>query len=389
MVSPFYHLKVRPRAAGPVLAFIAAIACTLPEGCRTGEVILPVEPKADGRTTADSTVLLLYPSGSGDGSRFIGVLDPPASAGSTLAEADADSGRLTVIYSDSLEKRMPSVSPDGRRVAYLAAPAGWMLSSAHVWVVDRDGSDARDLTPHGGSWSFPVWSPDGRSVVFSGGVGDSGEIHKQIVIADAATGKSRLLTRGRFNSYHPAFLADNRRIVFQSDRISTPYGGKVFLMSITGGRAVPVDTSGSASLDPLPSPVRPEVLFYWGAGMEDARGDYMIDADSVALPADPSGFRLIHRENVGSMASWSPDGSSLHFLFANGSSGADLMVMGRDGSGIRALTAGYDIDPRSHAWSRDSRRILFAAREGGSGSYGNYICDVATKSVRKLKFAFK
>ena len=389
MIFQFGHRIFKPIAAQALAVPLWAFAALLLSGCRSSEIIPPVGPQGQGNTQADSTMILLYPSGSADASKFIGVVDDPSGGGSLLVEADVDGGRLVVLYRDSLEKRLASLSPEGKRVVYLAAPAGRMWYSAHVWVVDADGSDPRDLTPGGGNWDLPCWSRDGRCVVFSGLIEDSGEIHHQIVLADAATGKTRLLTRGRSDSFGPFFLADNRRIAFRSDRIRTAYGGKVFLMDVEGGPAVPVDTSQVSSSDPLPSPVRPEVLFYWGLGMEDDRGDYMIDADSVSVPADPSQYRLIHRENIGSSARWSPDGSMLHFLFAIGSRGADLFVMSRNGGGLRRLTSGYDIDQRSHVWSRDSRRIFFIGREISTGICGNFIYDFTTTSVRKLKFAFK
>lgn len=386
MIFQFGFRIYRPVALLWAAVFLSLSAVLLIPGCRIQEIILPVEMEPAGE---GSGTILMYPSGTSDASKFIGVIDEPSSGGSILVEADIESGSLAPLYRDSLEKRLPSFSPDGKRMIYLAAPAGRLWYSAHVFLVDRDGTHARDLTPGDGNWDSPGWSPDSRSIVFSGPVKDSGEIHRQIVLTDAATGKSRLLTRGRSDSFGPRFLADNRRIAFQSDRIRTEYGGKVFLMDFSGGGAVPVDTSPVASADPLPSPVSSEVLFYWGLGMEEDRGDYVIDADSVTLPADPSGYRLIHRENIGSSSRWSPDGTMLHFLFADGLPGADLFVMSPLGGGVRRLTAGYDVDPRSHAWSGDSGRIFFVGREPGSRAYGNFVYDFTTKSIRQLKLAFR
>ena len=174
--------------------------------------------------------ILLYPSALEGSSRFIALVESATYAGSTLVAADADSGTIRAIYVDSLEKRLACLSPDGKRVLYLAAPLGMTFSSAHPWVVDVDGKNGRDLAPGTGNWESLSWAPDGRSVVFAGAVEDSGEVHEQIVTADATSGALRLMTRGRCDSYSPAFLADGRRIVYESNRIRTTYGGKVFLL---------------------------------------------------------------------------------------------------------------------------------------------------------------
>jgi Tol biopolymer transport system component len=56
----------------------------------------------------------------------------------------------------------PVASTDGQRIALARMRDGEL---PQVWVMDANGSDARQLTRHGGS--NPSWSPDGTSVVFS------------------------------------------------------------------------------------------------------------------------------------------------------------------------------------------------------------------------------
>jgi Tol biopolymer transport system component len=57
----------------------------------------------------------------------------------------------------------PQFSPDSRRIAYQSLQSGRM----EIWVCDRDGSHARQLTRLGAALSgFARWSPDGEKIVF-------------------------------------------------------------------------------------------------------------------------------------------------------------------------------------------------------------------------------
>jgi|GEM_PF-4416100 len=51
-----------------------------------------------------------------------------------------------------------AVSPDGEQIAF--------IKNSHVWVMNVDGSDARQVTASGGDnvESFPTWSPDGKFI---------------------------------------------------------------------------------------------------------------------------------------------------------------------------------------------------------------------------------
>jgi len=56
----------------------------------------------------------------------------------------------------------PSVSRDGRFVAYVSAAGG----KHHIWRMDGDGSNRKQLT-NGDGESYPSISPDGRSIVYT------------------------------------------------------------------------------------------------------------------------------------------------------------------------------------------------------------------------------
>jgi len=55
----------------------------------------------------------------------------------------------------------PEISPDGTQIAF----THWTPTSDHaIWVMDRDGSNPRQVTPSG--WD-PTWSPNGDEILFA------------------------------------------------------------------------------------------------------------------------------------------------------------------------------------------------------------------------------
>ena len=90
------------------------------------------------------------------------------------------SGVSTQLTFDATFKdQVPDWSPDGRRIAYGASDA--------VWVMDSDGANRTNLTGYDGAIEFgAAWSPRGHFIAFTGGGADvpAGERYVQVIRAD-------------------------------------------------------------------------------------------------------------------------------------------------------------------------------------------------------------
>ena len=75
------------------------------------------------------------------------------------------SGRPAGIVGTAAEYTSPSISPDGRRVAF-ALTAG---SNQDIWIANRDGTGIARFTFEPESDGFPVWSPNGTANTFTSG----------------------------------------------------------------------------------------------------------------------------------------------------------------------------------------------------------------------------
>jgi tricorn protease len=141
-----------------------------------------------------------------------------------------------------------------------AAAAPWLESPAlsrdrvafahagDLWTVGRDGGEAKRLTVGVGRELDPVFSPDGRSIAFTG------EYHGNydVYVVDAAGGVPRRIT------WHPGldrvvgWTPDGQRVLFKSGR-SSPFANRLLTISVAGGLPeevpLPMAEQGAFSAD--------------------------------------------------------------------------------------------------------------------------------------------
>ena len=102
-----------------------------------------------------------------------------------------------------------------------------------IFVINADGSHKQQVTSNGASNFSPYFHPDGKRIIFSSNLETRGEggrpsFHLYLV-RDDGTGVERLTTEGHFNSF-PMFSPDGKRLVWVSDRnAASPGEFNVFL----------------------------------------------------------------------------------------------------------------------------------------------------------------
>jgi dipeptidyl aminopeptidase/acylaminoacyl peptidase len=113
-------------------------------------------------------------------------------------------GKTVSLRAEPALYSSPRVSPDGSRLAVVVADG----SNAGIWVYNLRSGTSTALTSGPGANSFPVWSPDGRYVVFqspSGGI--------LWAPADAAH-EPRPFTKGQGRQSPTSFTWDGKRLAF-------------------------------------------------------------------------------------------------------------------------------------------------------------------------------
>lgn len=122
----------------------------------------------------------------------------------------------------------PSLSPDGKRLAVEVGAE----SRRDVWVYDTQREGLTPLTFGGGFYVSPIWSPDGRYVVF----GSAGSVAGMFWARADGAGQPWALTQGK-NDRPSSFSPDGKRLAyFEQDNASGSVGLQIW--------TVPVEDSG-------------------------------------------------------------------------------------------------------------------------------------------------
>jgi hypothetical protein len=131
----------------------------------------------------------------------------------------------------------PSISPDGRLIAFDAMTIG-KEPLRETWLLGIDGKGLKKLV----KGAAPRWSPDGKRILFTrikppAKKGDPGDKHS-LVELELATGKDRELVEGRFGDWSP----DGTQIAFAREGETTPdsrvrYSSKIFIAKADGSDA--------------------------------------------------------------------------------------------------------------------------------------------------------
>ena len=239
------------------------------------------------------------PSWSPDG-RFIvcaqETIEQPNSRysnASALWVIDVQTGqRRQITAGDAVQ---PSWSPHGHRIAYWAADAA---GQRDLWTMPAAGGAAVALTnDRFVDWS-PIWTPDGRYVIFSSDRGGSMNLWR--VPVDEATGLARgdpePVTTPSSNSTLMAISADGRRLAYVEQswtqnlmRVAFPFGGQL------ENPPAPVTQGSRFFTEPQVSPDGQWLATY---SLETTNNLYVVRTDGTRAPADHRRWVQEHRAAV-------------------------------------------------------------------------------------------
>ncbi len=153
----------------------------------------------------------------------------------------------------SVEGEYPAWSPDGRGLVFMSAEPGarGLDPNYDVFRVGLDGSGLTRLTDWPGEDGWPAWSPDGKWIAFTTTHDDDGQWrgggpYRDIYVCRPdGSDKRRILWRmyGGF----PVWSPDGRSILFDGSPIARPHSG-LWVVRPDGSGVRPIPLHRSAQL---------------------------------------------------------------------------------------------------------------------------------------------
>ena len=269
------------------------------------------------------------------------------------------------------------LSPDGSRLVFESNRSGnW-----DIYTMKPDGTELVRLTDNPAADVGPIWSPDGKRILF-GSERDDGDPEVYVMNAD---GSNQLrLTRQPGDDSHPHWSPDGSRIVFNSARTTpdlkaewTKQFHEIFTMAADGSDVRQITRFKTVSTYPQFSPDGKKIAFrrtldepgfLWDLtlGMRNSEV-FVMNADG-SNPVDVS-----KSASYDGWPAWSPDGTAI--VFSSNRAGpaniGQLYAVDPDGRNLRKLTDGPGsfVQP---SWSRDGKHI-YAFQHWETEEFGNIV----------------
>ncbi len=230
----------------------------------------------------------------------------------------------------------PSVSPDGREVAF---SRGEVDGTWHIWAIPFEGGAARQLASTEAGEVYPRWSPDGSFLLFN-----TWTAPRRIGRVPSHGGAPTMLS---FDGNEPVSFADvspdGGRLAFSR---AEKQGERIYTAPIDGGQ--PKQLTASTGAVPRWSPDGSSIAFAANRGF--AGGISVVRSDG-------SGERRLTTE--GGWPVWWPDGRQIGYLAVGASGNQEIRVVGVEGGSPQTLTS-VKLLGTNHpfAITRDGRTIV-------------------------------
>ena len=240
-----------------------------------------------------------------------------------------------------------------------------------IYIMNSDGSDARNLTNNPANDRHPAWSPDGRAIAFASRRDDD---TFDIYFLDLETLAVTRLTHQGANT-RPSWSPDGSRIAFVSNRHGD---NDIHVMNADGSDQRQLTFDITNDDQPTWSPDGTAVAY--AAGDSGQRDIHVISAADgsviISLTSDPGDdFQ----------PAWLNDSERSLLAFTSARSGnQDIYVIDPEsGAGLRQITTDAS-NERQPAWSSDGEQIVFVSDRANNGERNIYLVAMDGTNLQRV-----
>lgn len=253
-----------------------------------------------------------------------------------------------------------AISPNEDRIAFTDFTAG----QSDLWAAPMNGGSPVRLTNDAAQDSNPVWTPDGKRLIYSSkrnGI-------RQICMVHVDGGQPVQLTISDSNANVLDVSADGSRILYSTDRDESD----VWSVRLDRAKETQLTSESGIELWPDPGPDGNRIAYQANRALTGAsllNSQLMaksLGGEAADIQLAPDGFAPL----------WSPDGKQVAFL-RNTNSSTNLWVVHSTGGDAKQVTSGAVIfggftqlpynrmQTQDIQWSQDSSRLLYGAETSG------------------------
>ncbi len=309
--------------------------------------------------SADSQLPLQHPTWSPDGTRIAFAVER------SILTVEPESGTTALLAAGIWLPHSLAWSPAGDRIAFVSENPGYSgafgignIAPSAIWVASVDGGEVTQVISRTGVNQSPVWSPDGRRLMFVSDRDGARDIYSVELDPDSKPLGSPTRLSAGLDLLTFALAPDGSRLVYSRPRITANIRfidlARDSPVSFSAGQRL---TSGYQSIETL----RLSPDGRWIAYDSNASGNQ----DIYRIPVGGGEPIRLTRDPADDFAPvWSPDGREIAYYSFRGGD-RDLYMMDSDGRRHEQLTSGDASDSFSD-WSPDGRSLVFQHNPAGS-----------------------